>query len=50
LKKLAKIVNFPIFHDKITIEQCNNLLFEFWENYVILLFLEFRSLLSYAIN
>jgi len=24
LKKLAKIVNFPIFHDKKTIEQCNN--------------------------
>jgi len=46
LKKLAKIVNFPIFRYKITIQQCNNLLLEFWGNCVILLFLES----SYAIN
>jgi len=50
LKKLAKIVNFTIFRDKITIEQFNNLLLEFEEKCVILLFLEFRSLSSYAIN
>jgi len=50
LKKLAKIVNFTIFRDKITIEQLNNLLLEFEEKCVILLFLEFRSLSSYAIN
>jgi len=32
LKTLAKIVNFSIFQDKITIEQCNNLLLEFGKN------------------
>jgi len=50
LKKSAKIANFTIFRDKITIEQCNNLLLEFGGNCVILLFLEFRLLSSYAIN
>jgi len=47
--KIGKIKH-SIFCDKITIEQCYNLLLEFRKKCVILLFLEFWLQASYVIN